>query len=139
MFFLLTRYHFKMSSEDIYHVGVSVTSQYVAAQSTPDQNNYVFTYRVIIHNLGLIGAKLLNRYWEIVDAHGNIQKVEGIGVIGQQPYLKPGEIFEYTSGAVLTTPIGSMHGTYDMVADDGIQFKAIIPVFSLSSGLVSLH
>jgi ApaG protein len=128
-----------MSSVDIYHVEVSVTSQYVAAQSTPDQNNYVFTYRVLIRNIGLIGAKLLNRHWEIVDAHGNIQKVEGIGVIGQQPYLKPGEIFEYTSGAVLTTPIGSMHGTYDMVADDGIQFKAIIPIFSLSSGLVSLH
>lgn len=129
----------QMSAQNLYDVKVAVTCQYVTEQSAPDKNNYVFMYHITIHNSGAVGAKLINRHWIIVDGHGNIQEVQGAGVVGQQPYLKPGDTYEYTSGAVLNTPIGSMHGTYDMVADDGIQFKAVIPVFSLSSGLVALH
>jgi ApaG protein len=128
-----------MPEEPHYSVTVSVQSSYVAEQSAPDKDHFVFIYVVTIRNTGNIAAKLLNRHWFITDAHGNAQEVQGAGVIGQQPYLKPGEVYEYTSGAVLNTPIGSMHGSYEMVADDGIHFTAPIPAFRLSNGKVSLH
>lgn len=128
-----------LSQQDLYHITVSVDCHYVPEQSIPAKANYVFMYRITIQNKGMLGAKLLNRHWVIVDGDGKIQEVQGAGVVGQQPYLKPGESYTYTSGAVLTTPIGSMHGDYELVADDGIQFKTQIPVFQLISNQVSLH
>jgi ApaG protein len=119
-----------------YRVEVDVRSDYVAAQSHPDADRYVFAYTVTIRNNGLIPAKLLTRHWVITDGHGKVQEVRGDGVVGEQPHLAPGEAFRYTSGAVLETPVGSMHGSYQMLADDGTRFDAPIAAFSLSMPLV---
>jgi len=121
-----------------YHIQVSVHSDYVAEQSHPADGRYVFAYTVTIRNEGLSPAQLINRHWIITDANGKVQEVRGKGVVGEQPYLKPGETFRYTSGTVLETPVGSMHGSYEMVADDGTRFDADIPAFSLARR-TSLH
>ena len=92
----------------------------------------MFAYTIRIRNAGGVGARLLNRHWVITDAHGKVQEVRGEGVVGEQPWLQPGEQFEYTSGAVLETAVGTMRGTYDMLADDGTRFDAPIPAFTLS-------
>lgn len=117
----------------IYHIDVKVKTVYLAAQSDPDKEHYVFAYNIVIHNDGNIAAKLLSRHWIITDAHGQVQEVRGLGVVGEQPYLNPGESFEYTSGAVLNTPVGSMQGSYEMLADDGAVFNADIVPFSLAT------
>jgi ApaG protein len=98
----------------------------------------VFAYTVTIQNIGLAPARLLNRHWVIADADGKVQEVRGQGVVGEQPHLKPGESYRYTSGTVLETPIGSMHGSYEMLADDGTRFDADIHPFSLATP-TSLH
>jgi ApaG protein len=116
-----------------YAIEVLVETNYIQEQSIPDKNRYVFAYTITITNIGSIPAKLLRRHWIITDANNKIQEVNGDGVIGEQPYLKPGQSFQYTSGAMLETPVGCMEGTYDMVADDEIEFDATIPVFSLST------
>jgi ApaG protein len=121
-----------------YHIEVSVRSQYIVEQSEPDRRHFVFAYTVTIQNKGLAAAQLLARHWVITDADGKEQEVRGKGVVGEQPHLRPGESFRYTSGTVLGTPVGSMHGSYDMVADDGTRFQADIPPFSLASPS-SLH
>ena len=121
-----------------YHIEVSVRSQYILEQSEPDRRHFVFAYTVTIQNKGLAAAQLLARHWVITDADGKEQEVRGKGVVGEQPHLRPGESFRYTSGTVLGTPVGSMHGSYDMVADDGTRFQADIPPFSLASPS-SLH
>jgi ApaG protein len=116
-----------------YAIEVLVETDYIQEQSLPEKNRYVFAYTVTITNIGSMSAKLLRRHWIITDANNKTQEVHGDGVIGEQPHLKPGQSFQYTSGAMLETPIGCMQGTYDMIADDELEFDAAIPVFSLST------
>jgi ApaG protein len=111
---------------------VEATPYFIAEQSTPEKGRYVFAYTITITNEGCVPAKLLNRHWLITDSNGKIQEVRGDGVIGEQPYLKPGEMFRYTSGAVLETPVGTMQGQYTMRSDEGDNFNAQIPQFTLS-------
>lgn len=115
-----------------YELTVSVRTQYLDDQSDPDRAKYVFAYAVTIKNTGQIAAQLISRHWVITDANNQIEEVRGLGVVGQQPFLQPGEQFEYTSGATLKTPQGSMAGEYFCVAEDGEQFAAKIPEFVLS-------
>lgn len=123
----------KMTEKDpTYDTRVEVQTNYVVEQSEPDEARYVFSYTITIENHGNIAAKLLSRHWYITDADGNVQEVEGEGVVGEQPHLKPGDGFRYTSGTVLETPVGSMYGTYRMLADDGTEFDTQIPAFTLS-------
>ena len=111
---------------------VKATPHFIEAQSSPENSRYVFAYTITISNEGTVPAKLLNRHWLITDSNGKIQEVRGDGVIGEQPYLKPGEMFRYTSGAVLETPVGTMQGQYTMRSDEGDNFNAQIPQFTLS-------
>ena len=113
-------------------IQVEVKPAYVAGQSDPGNNHYVFSYTVTIRNEGDQPAKLLTRHWIITDGDGQVQEVKGEGVIGEQPYLKPGEGFQYTSGTFMSTPVGTMQGSYQMVSDDGEKFDAEIPSFTLS-------
>lgn len=119
-------------------IKVSAKSAFHPEQSAPADGRYVFSYTVTIENQGSEPARLLDRHWVITDADGGVQEVRGQGVVGEQPYLRPGERFEYTSGTVIPTPVGSMHGSYGMVGDDGIRFEAQIPAFSLAS-LTRVH
>ena len=114
------------------HIDVDVITQYIEDQSSPEENRFVFSYTITIRNTGALAAKLLTRHWIINDANGNVQEVHGEGVVGEQPYLRPEESFEYTSGTVIETPVGSMEGSYQMVTDDGLAFDANIPAFTLS-------
>ena len=116
-----------------YAIEVLVETDYIQEQSLPEKNRYVFAYTVTITNIGSMSAKLLRRHWIITDANNKTQEVHGDGVIGEQPHLRPGQSFQYTSGAMLETPVGCMQGTYDMIADDELEFDAAIPVFSLST------
>jgi ApaG protein len=113
-------------------IRINVQTAYLPEQSEPDAERFVFSYTVTIQNEGAVSARLLNRHWVITDANGEVQEVRGEGVVGEQPYLRPGESFRYTSGTVLATPVGSMEGEYEMVADDGARFLAPIAPFSLS-------
>ncbi|WP_455234716.1 Co2+/Mg2+ efflux protein ApaG [Thiogranum longum] len=119
-------------SSDTYNIQIEVETQYIEEQSLPEQDRYVFAYTITIHNTGKLPARLLNRHWVITDANNRIQEVKGEGVVGEQPHLNPGEQFRYTSGTMLQTPVGSMQGTYQMIADDGVEFDADIPAFTLS-------
>lgn len=122
-----------MSEKDpSYDTRVEVQTNYIAEQSEPDDGRYVFSYTITIENHGKIAAKLLTRHWYITDADGKVQEVQGDGVVGEQPHLNPGDGFRYTSGTVLETPVGSMRGSYHMLADDGTEFDTPIPVFTLS-------
>ncbi len=119
-------------SNSPYNIDVSVTPAYIADQSDPQNGHYVFSYTVTIRNTGAVPAKLLTRHWIITDGDGQVQEVKGDGVIGEQPHLKPGEGFQYTSGTFMNTPVGMMQGSYQMLADDGETFDAVIPSFRLS-------
>ena len=119
-------------SDETYSIQVEVKTQYVKEQSLPDQDHYVFAYTITIHNNGSVPAQLLNRHWIITDANNRVQEVKGEGVVGEQPHLKPGEKYRYTSGTMLETPVGTMRGSYQMLADDGVEFDAEIPAFTLS-------
>ena len=110
---------------------IDVATRYLDEQSEPEQDRYVFAYTIHIRNRGRVPARLLARHWVITDANGKVQEVEGEGVVGEQPWLRPGEDFQYTSGAVLETSLGTMQGSYAMLADDGTQFEAPIPAFTL--------
>ena len=114
------------------HIDVDVITHYIEDQSSPEENRFVFAYTITIRNTGTLAAKLLTRHWIINDANGNVQEVHGEGVVGEQPYLRPDESFEYTSGTVIETPVGSMEGSYQMITDDGLAFDANIPAFTLS-------
>src|SRR5262245_29851372 len=114
-------------------VRVTVQSLYLADQSAPEDDRYVFAYTVAIANEGLRPAQLRTRHWVITDGRGGVEEVRGDGVVGEQPRLGPGETFQYTSGCVLTTPVGTMHGSYRMFRDDGSYFDAVIAPFSLAS------
>ncbi len=115
-----------------YAIQVSVATRFLDDQSIPEDDRYVFAYTIRIENTGGVPARLLGRHWLITDANGRVQEVRGEGVVGEQPWLRPGESFEYTSGAVLETPMGTMQGSYDMLADDGTRFDAPIAPFTLS-------
>jgi ApaG protein len=113
-------------------IRVDVETSYVDEQSDPNQLRYVFSYTITIRNEGRVPARLLNRHWIITDANGDVQEVRGEGVVGEQPHLMPGQGFRYSSGAVLKTPVGSMQGSYGMLADDGRRFDAPIAPFRLA-------
>lgn len=118
--------------DERYRIQVKVRTQYVKEQSSPEEGRYVFSYAIRISNQGLLSARLMNRHWIITDADGRVEEVRGRGVVGEQPSIEPGREFEYTSGAVLKTPVGSMEGSYGMVAEDGARFDARIPAFTLA-------
>ncbi len=115
-----------------YEIRIEVSTKYIVGQSEPDVGRYVFSYTITIENLGDLPARLLSRHWVITDANGKVQEVTGDGVVGEQPHLNPGESFRYSSGAVLETPVGAMHGSYRMEADNGTNFDAPIPPFTLA-------
>jgi ApaG protein len=119
-----------MPSDTTIHIDVA--TRYLDDQSAPDENRYAFAYTIRIRNTGAVSARLMTRHWVITDANGKVQEVRGDGVVGEQPWLRPGEDFEYTSGAVLETNVGTMRGSYQWVADDGTSFDAPIPQFTLS-------
>ncbi len=121
-----------MSAPDKYRIEIIPTPQFIPEQSDPDDNRYVFAYTIAIRNVGSVPAQLVSRHWIITDANNQVQEVRGLGVVGKQPLLQPGESFEYTSGSSLTTPIGTMKGSYQMVAEDGTHFDAEIPEFVLA-------
>jgi len=127
-----------MGKTGLYNINVSVDTAFIESQSDEQQGRYVFAYTVTIENQGQQAAKLLTRHWIITDANGKVHEVRGDGVVGEQPYLKPGEAFQYTSGTMLETPVGMMRGSYQMVADDGTEFDAEIKAFTLSAPRV-LH
>jgi ApaG protein len=120
--------------EEINQHGVVVETQvnYLPEQSDESGSRFVFSYTITITNLGLASAKLISRHWIITDAHNHVQEVRGQGVVGEQPLLKPSQSFEYTSGTVLTTQVGTMRGSYQMQAEDGTEFEVAIPQFVLS-------
>lgn len=113
-------------------IRVSVRTSYIPEQSVPREHRYVFAYSIRIANEGSRTAQLLNRHWIITHGTGHVEEVKGPGVVGAQPRLEPGQAFEYTSGCVLSTPHGTMHGTYEMKRDDGSTFNAAVAPFSLS-------
>jgi ApaG protein len=115
-----------------YQISIDVNTAYLAEQSDPSADRYVFAYTITISNTGTVSAQLISRHWIITDAENVTQEVKGLGVVGEQPLLRPGESFEYTSGTAMATPVGTMHGTYQMVAEDGNKFDAEIPRFTLS-------
>jgi len=119
--------------ENQYDIDVQVETAYVSEHSEPDEDRFVFAYTITLVNRGSVTAQLISRHWFITDADNRTEEVEGEGVVGEQPVLKPGEGFRYTSGAVIETPVGTMHGTYQMVAEDGRMFDATIPRFILSA------
>ena len=121
-----------MAESRKYQIAVSAVPQFIADQSDMSADRYVFAYTITIENVGTVPAQLISRHWIITDGNSRIQEVRGLGVIGQQPLLTPGETFEYTSGCQLDTPVGTMRGSFQMTAEDGTQFDAIIAEFTLS-------
>jgi ApaG protein len=121
-----------VAQEKSYTVDVSAATQYLAEQSDEAAGRYVFAYTIKVRNTGSVAAQLISRHWIITDAQGLVQEVRGLGVVGAQPLLEPGQSFEYTSGAAIATAVGTMKGSYQMLATDGTRFEAAIPEFTLS-------
>jgi ApaG protein len=121
-----------MTETKKYEIAVKVQTTYLPEQSDEALDRYVFAYTIVIINMGTVPAQLISRHWIIADGSGSVQEVRGLGVVGEQPLLKPGDSFEYTSGTAISTPVGSMKGSYQMVAEDGLRFDAPIPEFILS-------
>lgn len=121
-----------MTASDKHQIQIDVRTTYLPGQSEPGQNRYVFAYTITITNSGSVPARLVTRHWIITDANEQKREVHGEGVVGEQPYLLPGTSFQYTSGTILETPVGTMQGSYQMIADDGTAFDAEIPSFTLS-------
>ena len=121
-----------MAESKKYHIAANAVPQFIADQSDPDAERYVFAYTITVENVGTVAAQLISRHWIITDANSRVQDVRGLGVVGQQPLLKPGKTFEYTSGCQLDTPVGTMRGSFQMTAEDGTQFEAEIAEFTLS-------
>jgi ApaG protein len=115
-----------------YQITVRARSTYVPEQSDEDGGRFVFAYTITITNTGTVAARLISRHWIITDSDNHVQEVRGMGVVGEQPTLQPQESFEYTSGTAIATPVGTMRGSYQMVAEDGTSFDAPIPEFTLS-------
>ncbi|HRB29228.1 MAG: Co2+/Mg2+ efflux protein ApaG [Pseudomonadota bacterium] len=127
-----------MDEEKKYEIGINIRTAYLSDQSDEDSDRYVFAYTITIANIGNVTAQLISRSWIILNGDGTSQEVRGLGVVGEQPLLKPGDSFEYTSGTVISTPVGSMKGSYQMTTEDGVQFDVDIPEFILSAPRV-LH
>ena len=121
-----------MAENNKYDISVQAAATFVPEQSDEQESRYVFSYTITITNTGGVAAQLLRRHWIITDASNQVQEVSGLGVVGEQPYLRPGESFQYSSGSSIATPVGTMRGTYQMVAEDGTKFDATIPEFVLS-------
>jgi ApaG protein len=121
-----------MAESKKYEITVAPQAAYLPDQSDPSRNQYAFAYTITLTNTGTVPAQLLSRHWIITDSDHHVQEVKGLGVVGQQPLLRPGESFEYTSGASIPTAVGTMRGTYQMIAEDGHTFDATIPTFTLS-------
>jgi ApaG protein len=121
-----------MAAAKRYECLVTVETEFLPDQSDLERNRYAFAYHIKIVNTGNVAAQLISRHWVIDEFNGEQQEVRGLGVVGAQPLLQPGQLFEYTSGTVLTTPNGKMHGSYQMVADDGTAFDITVPTFTLS-------
>jgi len=115
-----------------YDITVAARTAFIPDQSDLDSGRYVFAYTITITNTGTLPAQLVSRHWIITDSNNQVQEVRGLGVVGEQPTLRPNESFQYTSGTAIATPVGTMRGTYQMVAEDGMQFDAPIPEFTLS-------
>ena len=113
-------------------IHIVVDTSYLEEQSSPTEQRYVFSYTITIRNEGSVAARVMARHWIITDSNGKVQEVRGEGVVGEQPHLKPGQGFRYSSGAVLETPVGVMQGSYQMVSDDGDQFEAPVAAFRLA-------
>ena len=116
-----------------YQFKVDVQPRFVTEQSAPEQGLFVFAYTIRITNTGGVPAQLISRTWNVNDANGHTEKIKGLGVVGQQPLLKPGDAFEYTSGTRLRTPTGTMHGSFFFVAEDGEKFDVDVPMFVLDA------
>ena len=114
------------------NIRIDVSTHYVDEQSDPEVDRYVFAYTITIANTGEVAAKLISRHWVITDGNGKVEEVSGDGVVGEQPFLNPGEQFRYSSGAILETPVGAMQGKYRMQAENGFGFDALIPAFTLA-------
>ena len=121
-----------MANSKKYAFKVSVQTAYLPDQSSPEDSKYAFAYTVTISNIGNVAAQLISRHWIITDANNHVQEVKGLGVVGAQPLLAPGQQFEYTSATLLATPVGAMRGTYKIVAEDGNFFDAVIEPFTLA-------
>jgi ApaG protein len=121
-----------MPKQPPHKIRVDVSTHYIDDQSKPDESRFLFSYTITIHNEGTVPAKLLTRHWVITDANGKVQEVRGDGVVGEQPYLQPGQGFRYSSSTMIETPVGAMQGSYQMLADDGQQFDATIAPFRLA-------
>jgi ApaG protein len=121
-----------VAQEKLYTIEVSTATEYLADQSDESAGRFVFSYTITLRNTGNVAAKLISRHWIITDSQGLVQEVRGLGVVGNQPVLDPGESFEYTSGAAIATSVGTMKGSYQMLATDGTRFEAAIPEFTLS-------
>lgn len=122
-----------MSNVSRYAIGIEVSTLYLDEESAPEAGRYVFAYTIHIENQGSEAARLTHRHWIVTDAEGHVEEVHGEGVVGEQPRLQPGDDYEYSSGVVLPTSLGTMQGSYELVADDGTRFKARIPAFTLST------
>ena len=116
-----------------YRFSVDVDPKYLPEQSDPEQGRFAFAYTITVHNTGEVAAQLIARHWVITDARGHVEEVKGLGVVGHQPLLKPGESFQYTSGCRLRTASGTMHGTFHCVAEDGEPFHTAVPLFVLEA------
>ena len=121
-----------MSGKKPYDITISVDTRFLDDQSAPADNRYAFAYTITIANHGTVGARLLSRHWVITDGNGKVREVHGDGVVGEQPWVRPGDDYEYTSGAVLETALGTMRGSYQMIADDGHEFDTPIAPFRLA-------
>ena len=121
-----------MVEDKKYEIDIIVRTTYLPEQSDETLDRYVFAYTITIANTGMVAAQLISRHWIIEDGGNDAQEVRGLGVVGEQPLLKPGDSFEYTSGTAISSPVGSMKGSYQMIAEDGLRFDASIPEFTLS-------
>ena len=121
-----------MIEDKKYEINIIVRTTYLPEQSDETLDHYVFAYTITIANTGMVAAQLISRHWIIEDGGNDTQEVRGLGVVGEQPLLKPGDSFEYTSGTAISSPVGSMKGSYQMIAEDGLRFDASIPEFTLS-------
>ena len=121
-----------MGSSKKYEISVTTRTSFIPEQSDVGNGRYVFAYTITLTNTGSVGAQLISRHWVITDSENHVQEVRGLGVVGEQPFLKPEESFEYTSGTAIATQVGTMSGSYQMVAEDGVSFDAPIPEFTLS-------
>lgn len=118
--------------DDRHRIKIDVLTEYIDSQSDPDERRYAFAYTITILNEGVVSAKLISRHWIITDSDGKVQEVRGKGVVGEQPLLEPGQGFRYSSGAIIETPVGTMQGSYQMQAEDGVEFDAPIAAFRLA-------